>query len=319
MAINIFEDYLSNNSGPLKVNDLYRYQDVATQTIAKFNKVIKDLKDIDPKKAAYYAQLAISPNPVKVRRNTHKSPFENSSDEFGETVVLKKEYDPPRINVLNPDSGFRTYTKILNEIANYKNSIPSIEELPFKGRATLESYTLDDSSLWDIKLQKYKLSSPKIPENPLKIMEGGTPWFPVTNVSLSYNTVKNQTFELPNDLKLIIPRYKSEVPSISITCFDNQDSLIRRYFMDYMNAIYDDNRRTLPYKEASSELTLYIYTQDKKIKFKKIFYVIPEYEFKIDASTNPKITEFKINFNVIGEFNDDTKYIPTAPINPAGI
>lgn len=308
MPINIFEDYLANNSEPLKINDLYHYQDVTTQTIAKFNKVVKDLKDLDPKKAAYYAQLAISPNPIKVRRNKNLPFDENKNKKI--------------VNVIDPDSGFRNYAKILNEISNYKQSIPDIKELPFKGRETLESYTLDDSSLWDIKLQRYAIgnggTSQKVPENPLLAISESA-WFPVTNVSLNYDTVKNQEFQLPNDLKLIIPRYKSEVPSISITCFDNQESLIRRYFMDYMNAIYDDNRRTLPYKEASSELTLYIYTQDKKIKFKKIFYVIPEYEFKIDASTAPKITEFKINFNVIGEFNDDTKYISTTPYNPARI
>lgn len=301
--VNIFEDYLSDS--PLKVNDIYKYQEVVTKTLAKFNAIIKDLKSLDPKKAELYARLALTPNPLKVLSNEN-TPFRE--EEF-------KKYSEFVSNVKDPSSGWDKYVTLMDKIASYKQSIPEIQEMPFQGRSTIESYSLDDSSLWDIKLTKYDLSSPKIPENPLKLLiKDGTGWFPATRVDLQYSTVKNQTFELPNNLKIMIPRYKSEVPSIEITCFDNEDSIIRRYFMEYMNAIYDDRRRTLPYKEASSELTLYIFTQDKKIKFKKIFYVIPEYDFSVEGAAASKVTDFRIKFNVIGESrNDDTVYKSTTP------
>ena len=298
--MNLFETYLSNNTDDIKINDRYKYEEIFNQTLEKFNRVIRDFKDIDPKKAAYYAKLALSPNPIKVYKSTNKD-FELSEDKT------------QSVNVSAPVSGFKTYKSILDEISNYKESIASIKTLPFKGRETMSSFSLDDSSLWDVKLQKSKFSDPKIPENPL-ISDGG--WFPITNVNLSYSKISNKEFILPNNLKLLIPSFKTETPSITLSCFDNQDSIIRKYFLKYMEAIFDDNRQVMPFKDACSELTLYIYTTDKQIKFKKIYYVIPQYDFSIIGTNDSKVTEFTIPFNIIGESGDLEDYEITKPYNP---
>jgi hypothetical protein len=297
--MNIFDSFLSSSTTDIKINDLYKYQEILSQTFEKFNRVIRDFQDIDPDKAAYYIKLALSPNPIKIAESTNKEFTNSSSNEA--------------IKVLQPVNGFNTYKSILDEIADYKNSIPSIETLPFKGRETIASYSLDDSSLWDIKLKKSTYSDVKIPENPLS--KDGS-WFPVTNVNLSYSKISNKEFLMPNNLKLTIPSFRSEVPSITLSCFDNQDSIIRKYFIDYMNAMFDEERRVLPYKDSCSELTLYIYTVDKKIKFKKIYYVIPQYDFSIIGTNDSKVTEFTIPFNIIGESSDIGDYELTAPYKP---
>ena len=258
---NIFEDYISSNS-PVKIDNIYEYQDRFNSYLADANYFIKSLKDIDPDKALYYAELALRPNPVPIiNRTEYKTSSESNSGSFA--------------------------------------SSNSVDDLPFKGRRTVEGFSLDNTIYWDIRLKKYINSSSSIPENPFKDKFF---WFPIESFEFSGDTPSSESLNFFSDLSVTIPKFRTNPLKLSFTVTNDSEDKVRDYYRQYMDALFKDNL-VLPYKESLTEITMYILDLTKKIKIKKTLLCIPDYTFDVNGSSDNSINSLTINYNIVGEIN----------------
>ena len=189
---------------------------------------------------------------------------------------------------------------------NYSDEAEALSDLfPFSGRKNLVGFVLDADYLWDIQIAPYvhNVGGTVTPALPTRYNE----WLPAVSYTLDDNRIKTEDIAMYGESNIDVPAERVYNKSIRISVIDDENKTFYRYRAQYLEAIATRDGFACPYKNCCTQITLYVFRNDRRVLLKKVYLGILLDNLNTNLTGQSGATSnitYDLNYRIVGEITD---------------
>ena len=180
------------------------------------------------------------------------------------------------------------------------------EKIIFQGRKSLfndkspAGIETHNTMYWGIALEPY--DPVYVPDNPYKGIYSRS-WLPCISYDLTLSKGTSETLEVSQGLGVEIPNGVTIATSLTTEVLEDSQLRIHNYKQAYLNSIYNNYKRVLPYKLCCSKITIIVYNKSRDTLFLKTLLGYPLITNKFSGSSSNQVKTHSIDWKILGELD----------------